>query len=136
MVEISNEELIKHAKAVINPHDINGRLVGDVGAALATSNGNIFTGVCIDAAATGICAEHSAIAAMVTAGEYKISKIVAVWNDEKDDSSYVLPPCGKCREIIRQIDNSNLDTTVILQKHKIVRLRELLPYNLWPSEPI
>jgi len=27
---------------------------------------------------TGFCAEHSAIAAMVTAGEYQIAKIVAV----------------------------------------------------------
>ena len=27
----------------------------------------------------GFCAEHSAIAAMITAGEYKIKKIVAVW---------------------------------------------------------
>jgi len=34
---------------------------------------------------------------MVTAGEYQITKIVAVWRDA-DDTLYVVPPCGRCRE--------------------------------------
>lgn len=39
---------------------------------------------------TGFCAEHSAIAAMVTAGEYRIAKIVAVWRDN-EGALYALP---------------------------------------------
>jgi cytidine deaminase len=50
---------------------------------------------------------------MVTAGEYRIATIVAVWRDD-DGLLYVLPPCGRCREFIRQVDPADLDTEVIL----------------------
>jgi cytidine deaminase len=56
---------------------------------------------------------------------------VAVWRDETD-RLYVLPPCGRCREFIRQIDDANLDTLVILGSEHAVALRELLPYHEWP----
>jgi len=62
---------------------------------------------------------------MVTAGERRISKIVAVWGVE---AITVLPPCGRCREFMYQIDTSNLDTEVIISATKTVPLRELLPY--------
>lgn len=53
-------------------------------AVLLTDAGNSFGGVRIDTASgTGLCAEHSAIAAMVTAGEYRIAAIAAVWQDEQ-----------------------------------------------------
>jgi cytidine deaminase len=80
----------------------------------------------------GFCAEHSAIAAMVTAGEYRISAIVAVWRDDAD-RLYVLPPCGRCREFIRQIDPGNLDTSVVLGLELAVALRDLLPAHGWPD---
>src|SRR5215831_2031284 len=78
------ETLIKRAAAVANPRQVGDRLVGDVGCALVTDQGNIYVGVCLDTASgTGFCAEASAIAAMVTAGEFRISQIVAVWKDEQ-----------------------------------------------------
>jgi len=40
----------------------------------------------------------------------------------------VLPPCGRCREFMYQIDRNNLDTEVIISDTKTVTLRELLPY--------
>ncbi len=67
---------------------------------------------------------------MVTAGEYRITAIVAVWRDEQD-RLYVLPPCGHCREFIRQIDPANLETSVILGGQRSVQLRELLPASEW-----
>jgi len=42
----------------------------------------------------------------------------------------ILPPCGRCREFIKQVDNDNLQAEVIL-KDKVVKLEELLPYNNW-----
>ena len=81
-----------------------------------------------------LCAEHSAIAAMVTAGEYQITKIVAVWRDD-DGLLFVLPPCGRCREFIRQIDPANLDAKVILGHDQSAFVRELLPAHDWP-EPL
>lgn len=128
---ISNEALIQKAASVLRPKKNEGHLVGDVGCALVTDKGNVYLGVCIDASCgIGFCAEHSAIAAMVTAGEFKIKKIVAVWKDGKGKIT-VLPPCGRCREFIRQIHKDNLQTEVILKENKILTLAELLPYHDW-----
>jgi cytidine deaminase len=133
MTTTPNEELIQAARAVLNPHVVADRLFGDVGAALVTTKGNRYFGVCIDTGSgTGFCAEHSAIAAMVTAGEYHITQIVAVWRDEQG-VLYVLPPCGRCREFIRQIDQANIDTEIILGRDRSARLRDLLPFNEWPD---
>jgi cytidine deaminase len=73
----------------------------------------------------------AAIAAMVTAGEYRIDKIVAVWPDEKG-LLCVLPPCGRCREFIYQIDPANIDSTVVLDLSRSAPPRELLPFHDWP----
>ena len=133
MTSVTNEQLIEAATGVLKPKMVGDRLFGDVGCALLTKDGNLYHGVCIDTASgTGFCAEHSAIAAMVTAAEYRIEKIVAVWKDDDDGTLYVLPPCGRCREFIRQIDEGNLDTEVILGKEETAKLKELLPRSEWP----
>jgi cytidine deaminase len=132
-VDISNDGLIASAEAVLNPHVVDGRKFGNVASALVTASGTLFSGVCIDTGSgTGFCAEHSAIAAMVTAGEYKIAKIVAVWRDH-DGVLHVVPPCGRCREFIRQVDPANLDTEVVLGRTMSARIRQLLPHHEWPS---
>src|SRR3989338_5350049 len=130
MQEISNENLIEKAKVIVKPKKMrHGFTTADCGCALITDKGNIYLGVSIDTSSSiGFDAEQSAIAAMVTAGEYKIKKIVAVLED-----GTVLPPCGRCREFMYQIDEDNLDTDVIIKKDKIVKLRELLPYP-WDAE--
>ncbi|TDD57782.1 cytidine deaminase [Kribbella antibiotica] len=128
----SNDELIQAAVAVLNPYQVGDRWFGDVASALVTSTGQVHVGVCIDTTSgTGFCAEHAAIAAMVTAREYKIAKIVAVWRG--DDGVHVVSPCGRCREFIGQIDESNLDTEVILGPDQTSALRDLLPANTWPG---
>lgn len=133
MIVRSNRDLIVAASETVNPHVVGDRLFGDVGSVLTTPSGSLYRGVCIDTGSgTGFCAEHSAIAAMVTAGEYRIERIVAVW---RDDSArlYVLPPCGRGREFIRQVDPANLDTEVILDLNRSASLRELLPAHAWPQ---
>ena len=83
MPQITNKELIEKALSVTKSRNINHEFtVGDVGCALLTEKGNVYLGVCIDVSCgIGFCAEHSAIAAMVTNGEHKIKKIVAVWKN-------------------------------------------------------
>lgn len=133
MNDASNDELIASAAAVLNPRSVGDRLFGDVGSTLITTAGRRYSGVCIDTGSgTGFCAEHAAIAAMVTAGEYQIAKIVAVWRDA-DDTLYVLPPCGRCREFIRQVDPANIDTQVVTSRATALSLRELLPLSEWPA---
>jgi cytidine deaminase len=70
---------------------------------------------------------------MITDGEYRIEKIVAVWTDEKTNTLYVVPPCGICREFMRQIDQQNLETEVVLGANNPKRLKELLPFHEWPD---
>jgi Cytidine deaminase len=105
------EELKAIALETLNPHELSdGSSAGSVAAALVTDKGNIFKGVCIDTPCSmGFCAEHAAIAAMVTAGESRIEKIVAVC-----EGNGVVAPCGRCREFMYQINNNNLDTKVQL----------------------
>jgi cytidine deaminase len=123
---ITDSELIDHALSVVRPRKVqNDFMVAEVGCALLSENGNVYLGVCIDTASgMGFCAEHSAIAAMVTAGELRIQRIVAVLGD-----GTILPPCGRCREFMFQIHAGNLDAEVILGVDKSLPLRELLPYH-------
>ncbi len=123
---MTNQELIQQARAVVNSRKIaHGVTVGDVGCALITEKGNLHVGVCIDVGGgIGFCAEHSAIASMITRGEQSISKIVAVLGD-----GTILPPCGRCRELMRQVDKGNMDRTyVLLSIDKVVKLRDLVPH--------
>ncbi len=133
MGKISDTELTKIAEAVVNPRQLTEDSdAGGVAAALITDKGNVYSGVCIDTnSGMGFCAEHSAAAAMITAGESKIRKIVAVWKNENGDL-YILPPCGRCREFMSQINGDNLEADVVLEG-KTVKLKELLPYHEWPA---
>ena len=133
---MTNSELIAKAASVLRPKQIGKHLSADVGCAVLTNNGNVYTGVCIDTSGgMGFCAEQSAMAAMITAGEYKIEKIVAVWRNE-EGTLFVGAPCGRCREFMRQVDEANLDTTVVLGIEKTVKLRELLPEYEWWTERV
>ena len=41
----------------------------------------------------------------------------------------ILPPCGRCREMLAQVDSRNVDCKVILDNNHAVLLRELLPLH-------
>ena len=120
------EDLYLKAKAVINPRKLSEcASAGDVGAALLSESGKIYTGVCIDTACSmGFCAEHAAAAAMITAGENHVVKMIAVGTDGS-----IVPPCGRCREFISDLYNDNLDMEVMVSEGVVVTLRELLPYD-------
>jgi len=95
---------------------------GSVGAALLSAGNNVYTGICIDVGCgLGFCAEHSAIAEMLKDRETKIDAIVAVGGNG------IMPPCGRCRELMAQINAENLDCKVILGEDRVVSLRTLLP---------
>ncbi|MFZ2096811.1 MAG: cytidine deaminase [Anaerolineales bacterium] len=126
MPSLTNRELIEKAKTVLHPRELYlGNRAGDVACALQSTTGRLYLGVCLDiGSGIGFCAEHSAIAAMVTAGETAIALVVAISGDGK-----ILPPCGRCRELMYEIDASNLESTeVILDEEKSVKLKYLLPY--------
>jgi cytidine deaminase len=123
-MKIASEDLIRMAKSVAKVHESSNDVsIGDVGCALVTDRGNVFLGSSIHAnCGIGFCAEHSAIASMVTNGEFRIKQIVAVSSHGK-----IFPPCGRCRELMYQVNEKNIDASVIIGKKKLVKLRELLP---------
>ena len=96
-------ELYQKAVEVLDPRQVSENVeTGGVAAALVTDKGNVYRGVCIDTACSlGFCAEHAAIAAMFTAGENRVEKIVAVGWDKR-----VMAPCGRCREFLMQLGKS------------------------------
>lgn len=39
----------------------------------------------------------------------------------------IYAPCGRCRELIRMVDNSNLETKIMVAEDKVYKLKDLLP---------
>jgi len=105
----------------------------EVGAALRTRSGKIFTGVNLDAylGRMAVCAEAVALGrAVVDLGDAGIDTIVAVRHPppgEKDQAIAVVSPCGACRELIFDYDRK---ARVIVPNGKfprVVSIADLLP---------
>jgi cytidine deaminase len=126
-----DRELIAAATAAINEryrYDWQ-----EVGAALRTRSGRIFTGINLDAylGRMAVCAEAVALGrAFVDLGDDGIDTIVAVRHpdpDEKSQAVTVVSPCGACRELIFDYDRK---ARVIVPNGKsagAVPIAELLP---------
>jgi cytidine deaminase len=126
-----DKQLIEKAKEIIlKSNKIKLVDTADVGSALITKKGNIYTGVCIGHyCGIGSCAEYQAIGNMISNGEKNIKTIVAVWYEQKKKKFRgVIPPCGKCREMINQTSKENINSYVIISNSKKVKLKKLLPY--------
>jgi cytidine deaminase len=96
---------------------------GSVAAAILTSQGNIYTGICIDiTCGIGTCAEHAAVAEMLKHRETQIEMIVAVKNQT------IIPPCGRCRELLLQVDARNIESRILLDGGQSMTLAEMLPH--------
>jgi cytidine deaminase len=105
----------------------------EVGAALRTRSGKVFTGVNLDAnlGRMAVCAEAIALGrAVVDIGDAGIDTIVAVRHpppQNKDQTVTVVSPCGACRELIFDYDRN---ARVIVPNGKsaaAVPIAELLP---------
>ena len=121
------KELYNAAKAVQNDRDISKLIsAGGVAAAVESASGKIYTGVCVDTACTlGICAERNAIFNMITNGEDKIKRVLALMGNGKTGA-----PCGACREFMAQLmpdDYKNIEIMLDYETGKVVTLGELTP---------
>ena len=99
---------------------------GGVAAAVLAESGKIYTGVCVDTACgLGVCAERSALFNMITDGETKINRVLALMADGKNGA-----PCGACREFIVQLmEKDYLQVEIMLdyEKDKVTTMGELTP---------
>jgi len=120
-------KLYEAAKAVQNEREVSEYVfAGGVGAAILSESGNIYTGVCVDTSCTlGICAERNAIFNMLTHGDDRISKVVAIMPDGSSGA-----PCGACRELMVQLmpkDYQKIEILVDYKTEKTTTLGELTP---------
>jgi cytidine deaminase len=105
----------------------------EVGAALRTRSGKIFTGVNLDAylGRMAVCAEAVALGrAVVDLGDAGIDMIVAVRHpppDAKDQAIAVVSPCGACRELIFDYDPAARVIVPNGSSPAVVPIGELLP---------
>jgi cytidine deaminase len=105
----------------------------EVGAALRTRSGRIFTGVNLDAylGRMAVCAEAVALGrALVDIGDDGIETIVAVRHPspaDKNQKIAVVSPCGACRELIFDYDRKARVIVPDGRTPKAVPIAELLP---------
>ena len=118
------ENLINLARSKVRAQESSGRITcGQVSAAIETSSGHLYSGVCIDAACSlGICAERNVIGSMVTEGELRITRLVCI-----KESDFILP-CGACIELLMQLHPQNRNLDVLINGNgETIKLSELMP---------
>jgi cytidine deaminase len=97
-----------------------------VGAAIRAASGTVYTGVNVENVAypEGTCAEAGAIAAMVAAGETKITEVCVI-----ADSPEPVPPCGGCRQKIAEFAAPDVMVTLCTTdgKSRCMTVADLLP---------
>src|SRR3989454_7309819 len=131
MLSDRDQELIAAASEAIKRRYRNDWQ--EVGAALRTRTGRIFTGVNLDAylGRMAVCAEAVALGQMVTeVGEAGIDIIVAVRHPrpmEADQTIAVVSPCGSCRELIWDYDRNARVIVPGENSPTVASIGELLP---------
>jgi cytidine deaminase len=127
----ADRELIEIASELIRRHYRDDRQ--NVGAALRTRKGKVFTGVNLDThlRRMAVCAEAVVLGRAITeAGDTGIDTIVAVRHPDPaaaDQSIAVVSPCGSCRELIFDYD---INARVIVPGEKgpaVALITDLLP---------
>lgn len=107
-----------------------------VGAAIVAGSGKVYLGANVEVAHyKGVCAEASAISAMVSAGEREIRAVVVIG----PAMEYLCTPCGDCRQRIREF--ADAETRIyslwkdgrLGQEHK---MSDLLPVSFGPENLI
>ena len=121
------KEMYQAAKAVLQERRVSNYVTcGEVAAAILSSSGRIYTGICVDTCSTlGICAERNAIFNMLTNGESEIEKVLAIIPDGRNGA-----PCGACRELMVQLMPETYQRVEVLMDYetgRVMTLGELTP---------
>ena len=108
-----------------------------VGAAVLAASGRLYGGANVENASSGatICAERSAIIAAVNAGERKLTAIAVCGGKDGKVTDYC-PPCGICRQVMREFCNPRTFRVIIAKSAREFRettLDNLLPASFGPE---
>ncbi len=107
-----------------------------VGAALLTESGKVYTGCNIENVAFGpsICAERVAFFKAISENEKNFLKIAVVGGKDGIISSST-PPCGVCRQVMREFCNDDFEILIVRENENYdkVLLKDLLPQSFKPE---
>lgn len=106
-----------------------------VGAALLTSDGKIYSGCNIENASftPTVCAERTAFFNAVSNGEKNFSAIAVVGGKKGEITEYC-PPCGVCRQVMREFCSDDFEIILFDGKSvKKFRLEDILPFSFKPE---
>ena len=102
-VELNQRDkvLVAKATALLKRRE---SVISTVSAGIRTPRDKEYYGISVELKSTtiGMCAEFSAIGAMVSGGDRSIGTMVAITRS-KGRAYRVLPPCGRCRELAQKI---------------------------------
>jgi len=108
-----------------------------VGAALLTKSGKVYTGCNIESASYSPtnCAERTALFKAVSEGEREFAAIAVTGAPKGKEGGYAYP-CGVCRQMLNEFFAP--DTMVIVAKteedFKVHRFEEILPFGFGPAD--
>lgn len=124
------EELIKKAQEAreFSYSPYSGYMVG---AAVLTSEGEVYTGCNIENAAYGPtnCAERTAIFKAVSDGKRKFNAIAIVGGKRGSAGDYAAP-CGVCRQVMMEFCDPQAMQIIMaksITEYKLFTLQQLLP---------
>lgn len=108
-----------------------------VGAALLTQDGQIYTGCNVENAGYTPCncAERTAIFKAVSEGKQKFKKIAVVGGKAGKILDFC-PPCGVCRQVMREFVEEDTFQIIVAkseEEYEKFTLKQLLPYSFGPE---
>ncbi len=108
-----------------------------VGAALLCKDGSVYTGCNIENAAytPANCAERTAFFKAVSEGKRGFQAIAIAGGSEKAEKLDYCPPCGVCRQVMREFCEDNFEVILVRSKeeYQVFLLKELLPMGFGPE---
>lgn len=100
----------------------------NVGAALRTKSGKVYTGCNIENAAypVTLCAERVAIFKAISEGEKEFEALAVV-----ADTNRPVPPCGSCRQVMSEFftEDTEIYITNLQLNTKQTTMEEILPFS-------
>jgi len=135
---MTRSELISHAlqarKQSYSPYSHF-----QVGAALLSKDGNLYTGCNIENAAytPGNCAERTAFFKAVSEGVREFSSIAIVGGPEGADTLDLCAPCGVCRQVMMEFCDPKTFEVILAkdpEHYEIFTLEQILPMGFGPKD--
>lgn len=127
---MTNEQLVELAKEAMT-HSYSPYSGYKVGAALLCSDGTVYQGCNIENGAytPTICAERTAIFKAVYDG-HRDFEAIAVCGGKDGVITGKFPPCGVCRQVMREFCRDDFKVILINEtSFEVVTLKDILPYS-------